>query len=94
MFASIRRYRISDPEQVRRSVEVGFIPILRKQPGFVSYHLVHAGKETMVSITVFQTREGAESSNRLAAAWIAENVAALVQGRPDFTDGEVVAHAA
>jgi len=94
MFASIRRYRATEPEEVRRRVEVGFLPILRKQPGFVSYTLVHAGNGTMVSITTFDTREGAERSNRMAAEWIVENIAPLVQGRPDITQGEVVAHAA
>ncbi|HET7234787.1 MAG TPA: hypothetical protein VFJ16_32535 [Longimicrobium sp.] len=93
MYASIRRYRTPEPEEVRRRVEVGFLPMLRKQPGFVSYNLVHAGNGVMISVTVFQTREGAENSNRLAAEWTAENVAAFVQGRPDITHGEVVAHA-
>jgi hypothetical protein len=94
MFASIRRYRTTQPEEVRRRVEVEFLPMLRKQPGFVSYSLVHAGNETLVSITVFQTREGADLSNRLAAEWTARHETPLVQGRPDITQGEVVAHAA
>lgn len=93
MYASIRRYRTPDPEAIRRNVEVGFLPILRKQPGFVSYTLVHAGNGVMVSVSVFETREGADESNRMAAEWVAQNVAPLVQGRPDITQGEVVAHA-
>jgi hypothetical protein len=93
MFASIRRHRTSDPEEARRRVEVGFLPLLRVQPGFVSYSLVHAGNGVMVSITVFTTREGAEHSNRMAAEWIAEHTALLLQGRPDITQGEVVVHA-
>jgi len=93
MYASIRRYRTPDPEEIRRNVEVGFLPQLRTQPGFVSYTLVHAGNGVMVSVSVFETREGADESNRMAAEWVAQNVAALVQGRPDITQGEVVAHA-
>ncbi len=93
MFASIRRSRATDPEEVRRRVEVGFVPLLRVQPGFVSYSLVHAGNGAMVSITVFTTREGAEQSNRMAAEWTAEHTAPLLLGRPDITQGEVVAHA-
>jgi prophage antirepressor-like protein len=93
MYASIRRYRTPEPEEIRRLVEVGFLPLLRTQPGFVSYTLVHAGNGVMVSISVFETREGADESNRLAAEWVAQSVAPLVQGRPDITQGEVVAHA-
>lgn len=93
MYASIRRYRTPEPEEIRRNVEVGFLPILRTQPGFVSYTLVHAGNGVMVSISVFETREGADESNRMAGEWVARTVAPLVQGRPDITQGEVVAHA-
>jgi len=93
MYASIRRYRTSEPEEIRRLVEVGFLPLLRTQPGFVSYTLIHAGNGMMVSVSVFETREGADASNRMAAEWVARNVAPLVQGRPDITQGEVVAHA-
>lgn len=93
MYASIRRYRTPEPEEVRRLVEVGFLPVLRRQPGFVSYTLVHAGNGVMVSVSVFETREGAEDSNRMAAEWAAQNAGPLVQGRPDITQGEVVAHA-
>lgn len=92
MYATIRRYRTPEPEEIRRRVEVGFLPILRKQPGFVSYDLLHAGNGVMVSVTVFESRQGAEDSNRMAAEWIAENVAPLVHGRPDITQGEVVVH--
>ncbi|HET7463657.1 MAG TPA: hypothetical protein VFJ82_20550, partial [Longimicrobium sp.] len=87
------RYRTPDPEEVRQRVEVGFLPRLRTQPGFVSYSLVHAGNGVLVSVSVFETREGADESNRMAAEWVAENVAPLVQGRPDIIQGEVVAHA-
>lgn len=93
MYASIRRYRTPDPEEIRRRVEVGFLPILRQQPGFVSYNLVDAGNGVMVSITVFESRQGAEDSNRMAAEWITQNVAPLVLGRPDIIQGEVVVHA-
>lgn len=93
MYASIRRYRTADPEEVRRLVEVKFLPILRMQPGFVSYTLVHAGNGVMVSVSVFETRAGADESNRMAAEWAAQNAAPLLQGRPDITQGEVVAHA-
>jgi prophage antirepressor-like protein len=93
MYATIRRYRSSEPEEVRRLVEASFLPLLRAQPGFVSYSLVHAGNGAMMSVTVFETRAGAEESDRMAAEWVARNVAPLVQGRPDITHGEVVAHA-
>lgn len=93
MYASIRRYRTPDPEEIRLRVETGFLPMLRRQPGFVGYALIHAGNGVMVSVTTFDTREGADESNRMAAEWIAENVAPLVLGRPDIMQGEVVAHA-
>ena len=83
MYASIRRSRSDRGSEVVRRVGGEFVALLRRAPGFVSYHLVDAGNGTFVSVSLFETREGAEESNRIAAAWVAQNVAPLVQGRPD-----------
>ena len=92
MFASIRRYATDDPDQVIRHCRADFAPLVRNTPGFVAYYVVHAGDGIVATISVFETREGAEASNRLAAAWVSDNVATLL-GTPDITAGEVVIHA-
>ena len=45
MYAVIRRYQF-DPkssEEISRRIREGFIPLLRKTPGFVAYHWLDTG---------------------------------------------------
>jgi len=41
-------------------------------PGFVSYYFVDVGEagDRMISLSVFETSEAAEESNRVAAKWV------------------------
>ncbi|MFM7732296.1 MAG: hypothetical protein ACKO6F_02280 [Cyanobium sp.] len=41
-------------------------------PGFVAYYFVDVGEagDRMISLSVFETEEAAEASNRIAAQWV------------------------
>jgi hypothetical protein len=40
MYATVRRYEgVTDPSEVARLVNEGFLPIIREIPGFVDYYL-------------------------------------------------------
>ena len=52
----------------------GMLPIFNKQPGFVDYGLLDAGDNKVVAISIWTTREAAETSVATAATWIKENV--------------------
>ena len=94
MYASIRHYKVKSgaSAEIARKVNSGFLPIISKAPGFVAYYLVDAGHDVNVSVSVFQSQAGAEESNRLAADWVKQNLAALIEGAPEITAGEVSAH--
>jgi hypothetical protein len=94
MYTSIRRYRIdkSKMEELTRRVEEGFIPILAKRQGFVSYYLVDGGEGELATISVFDNQEGAEISNALAKEWVEENLGDVELGPPEITAGEIVTH--
>ncbi|MDQ4144098.1 MAG: hypothetical protein M3198_10225 [Actinomycetota bacterium] len=95
MYATVRRYEgVTDPGEAGRRVEEGFVPIISAVPGFLAYYWVDAGNGVMVSTSVFESREGAEESNRKAADWVKENLASLLPNPPEITAGEVVAHQA
>ena len=47
----------------------------------------------MASVSVFETKEGEEESNRVAADWVKEALSGLL-GPVEITAGEVVAHKA
>lgn len=96
MYASIRRYKM-DPgsvDELMRRVKEGFVPIISRGAGFMAYYAVNAGDGVVASISVFETQAGAEESNRMAASWVKENLAALLPTPPEITAGEVGVHQA
>jgi hypothetical protein len=89
MFVSVRKYKTTNMDELLRRAASGFVPIVRKAPGFVGYYTVNAGNGVAVSISVFETKAGADDSNRLAADWVkASGVASLLAGPPEITEGE------
>ena len=55
--------------------------------GFRAYYLVRADGAT-VSVNVFDDREGAEESNRIAAQWVRENLPDIEIAPPQIASGE------
>jgi hypothetical protein len=95
MYATVRRYEgVSDPSEVGRLVEEGFVPIISAIPGFVAYTFVDAGEGVMVSTSVFEHRSAEEESNWRAGEFVAQHLASLLPNPPQITAGEVVAHKA
>lgn len=93
MYATVRRYEgVTDPREAAQRVAEGFVPIISAVPGVLAYYWVDAGNGVMVSTSVFESRDGADESNRRAADWVRENLAALLPNPPQITTGEVVAH--
>ncbi|PJN05877.1 hypothetical protein CG723_42340 [Streptomyces sp. CB01635] len=92
MYAVIRRYEgVTDSAEAGRRVDEGFVPLLRRAPGFVAYYWVDAGDGVMVSTSVFEDRSGAEESIDRAADFVRDNLSSLLPNRPQVTAGPVVA---
>ncbi|MGW4895379.1 hypothetical protein ACWEQL_24370 [Kitasatospora sp. NPDC004240] len=92
MYAAVRRYEgVTDPGEAGRRVAEGFVPILRRLPGFVAYYFIDAGDGVMVSTSVFEDRAGAEASVSQAADYVRDNLAALLPNPPQVSAGEVLA---
>ena len=95
MYALIRQYSGLDTdtqETAARKANAELRPILAKSPGFVSYELIKPeGKEDMVaSISVFDTRDHAEASHKVAEQWVRTNLPSMT--KPSKLAGELVAH--
>ncbi|MEU9706381.1 hypothetical protein [Streptomyces sp. NPDC047981] len=92
MYAVIRRYEgVTDSAEAGRRVDEGFVPLLRRVPGFVAYYWVDAGDGVMVSTSVFEDRSGAEESIERAADFVRDNLASLLPNPPQVTAGTVAA---
>jgi hypothetical protein len=91
MHTSIRRYEgidLASVEEIIKRAETGFVPIISAGAGFIGYYLVDGGGGVIVTISVFETEAAAEASNKAAASWVKENLAALVPNPPQITAGE------
>jgi heme-degrading monooxygenase HmoA len=96
MYQSIRRYKIGagSMDELMRIVNEGAVPIIRSVPGFIAYYVLDAGENVIASISVFEDQAGADESNRRAADWVRENIAAFQPSPPEITAGEVRVHSA
>ncbi len=90
MYATIRRYE-GDPGLADRLAERGdeVKALISGVAGFRAYYLIRSD-DGSASITVCDSREGAEESNRVAAEWLRENLPDATTTAPRVTGGEVV----
>jgi heme-degrading monooxygenase HmoA len=95
MYAAIRRGTL--PAHVintfiKRATDT-FAPVLTALPGFVDYYIVHVGTEVVVSVSIFETQETAQSSNAAFATWAREQqILPQFQGPLELMEGEIVFH--
>jgi hypothetical protein len=80
MIATIRQYdtNIVQTAELNRIVQEEFVPLMQSLQGFIPYQWIDVGNVggRMVSVSIFDTAEHAEDSNKAAAAW--------VKSRPGF----------
>jgi hypothetical protein len=89
---SVRRYRVhGSPAEASRRVEQDFVPLISRGPHFHAYYVLDPGDGMLVTVSLFAEREAAEESNRLAADWVADRLAALVS-LEESTTGDVTVH--
>ena len=92
MYAVIRAYRgNSDLADTLAEHEDDIRQVIGGINGFKAYYLLKLAEGTS-TISVFDDENGAEESNRAAAAWLAENLPDLDVAAPYVTAGEVLMH--
>ncbi|MFJ5109478.1 hypothetical protein ACIQAD_02285 [Streptomyces sp. NPDC088551] len=94
MYAAVRRYEgVTDPAEVGRLVNEGFIPLVRRIPGFVAFYWINPGNGVVLSTSVFRDQAGADESITRASDFVRDNLASLLPNAPQVMAGEVEAHA-
>jgi hypothetical protein len=63
----------------------------RTSPAFLAYYLVGTGEGFMATVSVFETKDGVEESNKMAASWVKGSLSGLL-GPVEITVGEAVSH--
>jgi hypothetical protein len=94
MYLVVRSYEQSDPrfgEEGFRRVRDELLPILSGIEGFVSYYSAYErARGAVTSVSVYETKEAAEESNRVAVEWGAKNLASMGTVHPTAWAGEVL----
>jgi hypothetical protein len=93
MHASIRRYKTDSAADVANRINQQFLTRISNVSGFLAYYAIDTGEGMIASVSVFETKDGQEESNRVAAAWVKESLPGMVS-LIEITGGEVVAHKA
>jgi hypothetical protein len=96
MHATIRRYDGVDQNRVSEltgKVNETLVPKLRELDGFKGYYLVEAGNGIFSSLGLFETREQAEESSKVAETWVRdEKLESALPNPPKVTSGPIIAH--
>lgn len=94
MYLVVRSFEQSDPRfgnEGFRRVREELLPILADIEGFVSYYSAYDRERgTVTSVSVYETKAGAEESNRVAVDWGAKNLAIMGTAHPTQWAGEVL----
>ena len=93
MYAAIRQFHAKPGKADELAAKAkGAVPIISGVPGFMGYYVVYAPDDTVTAISIFNTVEQAQESNRRALAWIEKNLSAYVATPATATAGPVIVH--
>ena len=92
MYATIRRYTIERERmnQLMRDIRQNFVRLISQVPGFIAYDAVDAG-DRLVTVSMFETKEGATESTRRTAYYV-KGQKAFQLSELEITEGEVTVH--
>ena len=76
---ALYRVKPGNMDEIIQRAEAGMLPTFRSQPGFVAYGLVITGEDSAISITIWQSEEQANAAVKVAASWIRDNLAEMVE---------------
>jgi hypothetical protein len=94
MFAVVRHYHFDkeNGDKIDSLIQEGFVPLLKKAKGFIRYYWLDTGEGEGASLGVFNDKEGADESIRLAADFVKQHMASLLVQKPEVIEGPVKAH--
>jgi hypothetical protein len=96
MYATIRRYSTKTSatrdtiDSFKRRIEENFLPKISEIRGFHSYGVLSVGNNELLSISVFEDRQGAAESTRKAAEFVQKDPLKDQLSKPEVTEGELL----
>ena len=96
MYAIIRRYTPKSGttpkaiEEFKQRIEEKFVPVAQEIRGFHSYAVVNAGNKELLSISIFEDRDGATESTRRAAEFVQKDPLKDQLSKPEVLVGDLL----
>jgi hypothetical protein len=95
MYATIRRYTpktstSKDIDDLKRRIEEKFTPIVQEIRGFHTYGVVNVGNKELLSISIFEDKNGAAESTRKSAEFVQRDPLKDQLGKPEILEGELL----
>lgn len=93
MYGVVRRVQ-ADATTLQEFVQriQGVVPELQQVHGFVSFTVLVSG-DTLVSISIYQDKAGADQSTAIALRYVRDEWVDLKLNPPEITSGDVPVHA-
>jgi hypothetical protein len=96
MYATIRRYstKTGVPQQavedLKRRIEEKFVPAIQDIRGFHTYAVLNTGNKELLSISVFEDRQGATESTRRASEFVQKDPLKDQLSKPEVIEGDLL----
>jgi hypothetical protein len=96
MYATIRRYTPKTGttkqtiDELKNRIEEKFTPMVQEIRGFHTYGVVNVGNKELVSISIFEDRNGAAESTRRSAEFVQRDPLKDQLGKPEILEGELL----
>ncbi|HEX5574657.1 MAG TPA: hypothetical protein VFX42_02185 [Gemmatimonadales bacterium] len=96
MYATIRRYSTKAAvnqqtvDDFKRRIEEKYVPLIQEIRGFHTYGILSTGNKELLSISVFEDRQGAAESTRRAAEFVQKDPLKDQLSKPEVFEGELL----
>jgi hypothetical protein len=95
MYATIRRYTSKsttskDIDDLKRRIEEKFTPVVQEIRGFHTYGVVNVSDKELISISIFEDRNGATESTRRSAEFVQRDPLKDQLGKAEVLEGELL----
>jgi hypothetical protein len=96
MFATIRRYSTKSNvspqtiDEFKRRIEEKYLPVIQDIRGFHTYAVFNTGSKELLSISIFEDRQGAAESTRKAAEFVQKDPMKDQLSKAEVIEGELL----
>jgi hypothetical protein len=96
MYATIRRYSTKTAatkqtiDDFKRRIEQNYVPTIQDIRGFHTYGVLNVGDKELLSISIFEDRQGASESTRKAAEFVQKDPMKDQLSKPEVLEGELL----